>query len=91
MVKISDAFYENEIHRIDSPFNEDSKNINSFARDSLISGEGRPENLGKMAKTRKSIVMQIRKWSILIGNTGLYFLFQNLCVTLVSMHVCFLI
>ena len=27
MVKISNASYENEIHRIDSPFNEDSKNI----------------------------------------------------------------
>ena len=27
MVKISNASYENEIHRIDSPFNENSKNI----------------------------------------------------------------
>ena len=27
MVKISNASYENEIHRVDSPFNEDSKNI----------------------------------------------------------------
>ena len=27
MVKISNAFYENEIHRVDSPFNEDSKNL----------------------------------------------------------------
>ena len=27
MVKISDASYENEIRRVDSPFNEDSKNI----------------------------------------------------------------
>ena len=25
MVKTSDASYENEIHRVDSPFNEDSK------------------------------------------------------------------
>ena len=25
MVKISNASYENEIHRVDSPFNEDSK------------------------------------------------------------------
>ena len=30
MVKISDASYENEIHRVDSPFNEDSKNIFFF-------------------------------------------------------------
>ena len=27
MVKISNASYENEIHWVDSPFNEDSKNI----------------------------------------------------------------
>ena len=27
MVKISDASYENEIHMVDSSFNEDSKNI----------------------------------------------------------------
>ena len=27
MVKISSASYENEIHRVDSPFNENSKNI----------------------------------------------------------------
>ena len=27
MVKISNASDENEIHRVDSPFNEDSKNI----------------------------------------------------------------
>ena len=26
MVKLSNASYENEIHRVDSPFNEDSKN-----------------------------------------------------------------
>ena len=30
MVKISNAFHENEIHRVDSPFNEDSKNIIFF-------------------------------------------------------------
>ena len=53
MVKISNASYENEIHRVDSPFNEDSK-IYFFARKALISGEGLPENLGKMAKNRKT-------------------------------------
>ena len=45
MVKISNAAYENEIHRIDSPFNEDSKNIIFLVREVLISGEGRPEYL----------------------------------------------
>ena len=54
MVKISNASYENEIHRVDSPFNEDSKNIIFLAREALISGERRPENLGKMAKTKET-------------------------------------
>ena len=53
MIKISNASYENEIHRVDSPFNEDSKNI-FFAREALISGEERPENLGKVAKNRET-------------------------------------
>ena len=64
MVKISNASYENEIHRVDSAFNEDSKNITFLVREALISGEVRPENLGEWLKTRKPIVMQIRKWSL---------------------------
>ena len=36
---------------VDSPFNEDPKNI-IFSREALISGEGRPENLGKMGNNR---------------------------------------
>ena len=54
MVQISDASYENEIHRVDSPFNNNSKNIIVLAREALILGEGRPENLGKMAKNRET-------------------------------------
>ena len=54
MVKTSNVSYENEIHRVDSPFNEDSKNIIFLAREALISGEGRPENLGKMAKNEET-------------------------------------
>ena len=51
MIKISDASYENKIHRVDSSFsfNEDSKNI-LFCQGGPISGEGQPENLVKMAK-----------------------------------------
>ena len=49
MVKISNASYGNEIHREDSPFNEDSKNI-FFGQESPNFGEGRPENLGKMVQ-----------------------------------------
>ena len=50
MVKISNASYENEIHRVDSPFNGNSKNIIFLAREALIFGEGRSENLGKWPK-----------------------------------------
>ena len=38
MVKISNGSYEGEIHRVDSPFNEDSKHIIFLAREALISG-----------------------------------------------------
>ena len=77
MVKLSNASYENEIHRIDSPFNENSKNIIFLAKEALILGEERPENLGKMVKIRKPIAMQIRECLILIRNTGVYSLVSN--------------
>ena len=47
--QIFNFFQLNEIHTVDSPFNEDPKNI-IFFREALISGEGRPENLGKIGK-----------------------------------------
>ena len=73
MVKNSNTFYENEIHRVNSPFNEDSKNIIFLAMEALISGKGRPENFRENGpKTGKPIVMQIREWSILIDDTALY-------------------
>ena len=52
MIKFSSSFKLNEIHRVDSPFNEDPKNINFFSREALISGEWRPENLGKMGNNK---------------------------------------
>ena len=55
MVKISNASYENEIHRVDSPFNEDSKNIIFFQ------GRDGRKIYGKWPKTGKPIVMQIRE------------------------------
>ena len=54
-----------------------SKNELIFGMLALISGERGPENLGKMAKTWKSVVMQIRGWSISIENTGLYSLVSH--------------
>ena len=66
MVKISDASYENEIHLVDSPFHEKSKNIIFLAKDALISGEGRQENLRKMAKNRETYCYANKERSILI-------------------------
>ena len=63
MVKISNASYENEIQVVDSPFNEDSKNI---------IGRNFGGGTRKWPEIGKPIVMQIREWSIIIGNTGLY-------------------
>ena len=51
MIKFSGFFKLNELHGFDSPFNEDPKNINFF-QGGPISGEGRPENLGKMGNNR---------------------------------------
>ena len=51
MIKFSSSFKLNEIHRVDSPFNKDPKNI-FFPREALISGEGRSEKLGKMGNNR---------------------------------------
>ena len=50
-IRFSSSFKLNEIHTVDSPLNKDSKNI-IFSREALISGEGRPENLGKMGNNR---------------------------------------
>ena len=50
MVKFSSSF--KLIHSVDSPFNEDPKNVILFSREALISGEGRPENLNKMGNNR---------------------------------------
>ena len=44
---------KNEIHRVDSPSDEDSKNILLFASEALISGEERLEMFGKMTKNRE--------------------------------------
>ena len=59
MIEFSNSLKLNEIHIADNPFNEDPQNIILFSREALISGEGRPENLGKWAITGTSIVMQV--------------------------------
>ena len=61
MIKFSISFKLNEIHTIDSPFNEYPKNT-IFSREALISGEGRPENLGKMGNNRDIYCYTKRGW-----------------------------
>ena len=58
MIKFSSSFKLNEIYVVDSPFNEDPKNINFFQGGPNF-GEGRPENLRKWTITGTPIVMQI--------------------------------
>ena len=77
MVKISNASYENEVHTLDSPFNDDSKNIIFFGQGGPNFGGGTTGKFGEMARAGKPIVTHIREWSILMGNTGLYSLVSN--------------
>ena len=52
MIKFSSSCKLNEINKADSPYNEDSKNINFFSIEAPISGEGRPECLREMGNNR---------------------------------------
>ena len=61
MIKFSGSFKSNEIHKVDSPFNEDLKNTILFSSETLISGEGRPENVGKMGNNR-DIYCYANRW-----------------------------
>ena len=70
MVKISNASFEKNSQGR-QPFQQGFQRYNFFAIEALLSEKGQPEKLEKMDKTGKSIVMQIREWSILLGNTGL--------------------
>ena len=51
IIEFSSSFKLNQIHIVDSPFEEDNKN-KIFSRETLISGEVRPENLGKIGNNR---------------------------------------
>ena len=77
MIKFSSSFKSNQIHIVDSPFNEDPKNI-IFSRKALISEEGRPENLGKMVNNR-DIVMQIGGGEFRHRISAPTAWYQNLC------------
>ena len=51
MIKFSSSFKLNEIHTVDSPFNEDPKNVN-FSRETLISGGGTAGKFREMGNNR---------------------------------------
>ena len=53
MIKFSSPLKLNEIHKVDSPFNEDHKNL-LFSREALVSGEERSEKLGEMSNNKDS-------------------------------------
>ena len=61
MIKFSCKFFNlNEIHVVDSLFNEDPKNI--FFQGGPNFGEGRPENLGKAGNNRDIYCYTNRGW-----------------------------
>ena len=55
MIEFSSSFKLNEIHIVDSPFNEDPKNI-------IFSRDGRPENSGKMGNN--SYIYCYANWGV---------------------------
>ena len=64
MIEFSSSLKLNEIHVVDSPFNENPKNI-IFSREALILGERRSENLGKMGNNRDIYCYANWGWSVL--------------------------
>ena len=52
MLEFSGSLKLNEIHLVNSSFNEDPNNISFFSREALISGEGRSETFGQMGNNR---------------------------------------
>ena len=56
MVKISNASYENEIHMVDSPFKEDSKNT-VFGQGDPNFGEGTIEKFRENGQKQGNILL----------------------------------
>ena len=85
MIKFSSSFKLNEIHIVDSPFNEDPKNI-ELSMEVLISREGRPENLEKMGNNRESTVIQIGDCEFRKSISAPTPLYQNPCDASIFLH-----
>ena len=62
-IKFSSSFKLKQFHTVDSPFNKHPKNI-IFSKEALISGEGRPENLGKMDNNKD--IYCYANWGVII-------------------------
>ena len=85
MIEFSCSLQLNEIHMVDSPFNEDPKNIHFF-QGSHNFGEGRSENFGKMDNNRDIYCYANRIWSISKENISLYPLVPNPCDASIFLH-----
>ena len=70
MIEFSSSLKLNEIHVVDSPFNEDPKNI-IFLQGGPNFVEGQSENLGKMGNNRDIYCYANRGWSISKENISL--------------------
>ena len=75
MIEFSSSLKLNEIHIVDSPFNEDPKNI--FFREAVMSGEGRSKNLGEMGNNKDIYCNANRGWSVSKENISPYPLVPN--------------
>ena len=69
MIEFSSSFKLNEIHKVDSPFIEDPKNIH-FSREALSSREEGRKILLKMGNSRNIYCYANRGWSISKGNVS---------------------
>ena len=57
MVKISNTSYENEIHRVESPFNEDFKNIHIFFQGGPNFGVGTAEQFRENGQKHGNLLL----------------------------------
>ena len=83
MVKISNVSYENEIQRLDNPFNEDSRNVIFVGQGGPNLGEGLPENLAKMAKNKETYSYANSG----VVNSDREYWIKVVAITLVFLHV----
>ena len=87
MVKILNASYENETHMVDSPFNEDFKNV-LFCQGGTNLGEGTAGKFREYGQ-KQGILLLCKLGSgqfqqEIFASSPWY---QNLCITLVFLHV----